>query len=466
MRDILLLLIIAAVLPYCVYRPWIGILAWSWLGYMNPHRLTWGFTYGFPFAQIVALATLAGLAWYVMNGRGLKGFFAGFQLKILLLLWFVFLISTLTAQFPDVSWQDFDQISKIILFTFLTAFLIDDKKKLRYLLFTITFSIGFYGIKGGVFSILTAGQYRVWGPAGSFIEDNNALALGLNMTLPFMFYLARIEKKTWLRYLLYSTFVLSLLAVLFTYSRGGFVGLAVVLGCMFLTFRFRWKMALAAVALLSFPIVISQLPDKWIDRMLTIQTYEEDGSAMSRLEAWKAAWNLAVDRPLTGGGFEVLNDRDTFIAYNPDVLSKVQEHGETTVHISGVHSVYLELLVENGFPGLIVFLIMCVSVVRTCSRLSRQAPDENTETRLAYSRMLLISLVAYLTCGTFLEMVSFDLFYQIVALSVIVERLYGPGAARPAIAERVDTAATAPRSTQPNNAASSVPANRPRPLPR
>lgn len=431
MRDLILLTVIVVALPFCVYRPWIGILVWSWLGYMNPHRLAWDFAYDYPFAQTVAAATLIGFSWYVVRGRGLRGFLEGSELKLLLLLWFIYTYTTALALVPVDAWEAWNQISKILLMVFLTAFLIDDEKKLRYLMLVITFSIGFYGVKGGAFSVLTGGQYRVWGPANSFIEDNNALALALNMTLPFLYYLGQTEKQVWLRRILFISFGFSILAVLFTYSRGGFLGLAVVLGSIFLTTRFRWKIILATTAAISFPIVISQLPGQWIDRIQSIGSYEQDGSALSRIEAWRSAWNLAIDRPLTGGGFNALNTQEIFFRYNPEMLENIAEQSELGVHASGVHSIYFELLAENGFPGLIVFLTLCIVLLLNQRKLTNRKADTDSSTRIAYGRILAISLLAYLVSGTFLEMGSFDLFYQIVALTVVANRIYSRNRADP-----------------------------------
>lgn len=424
MRDLILFLIILPIIPLCVYRPWIGILAWSWIGYMNPHRLTWGFAYDFPFAQLIALATFAGFASYVVRNRGPHNFMAGVELKLLLLLWLIFTFTSLFALMPTDAWSAWNQISKIMIMAFLTAFLIDDAKKFRYLLITIAFSIGFFGIKGGVFSLLSGGDYRVWGPTGSFIDDNNSLALALNMILPFLYYLAQTEHRSWLRYLLYSTFALSILSVLFTYSRGGFIGLLVVLFGIFLTTSFRWKVVLVAIGIASLPVVITQLPDSWTDRMTNIQNYEQDGSALSRLQAWKAAWRIGLDRPLIGGGFQVLNDYDIFISYNPEVLQLIQEKGHTGLHVSGVHSIYFELLAENGFPGLFVFLLLCILLFSSLKKLQTKIAGRPCDEQIAYGRMLRISLLAYLVTGTFLELASFDLFYQIVALTVVAKRIY------------------------------------------
>ena len=61
MRDVLVMLIVFGSLPLILARPYVGILMWSWLGYMNPHRLSFGFAYDFPFALCVGIVTLLGV---------------------------------------------------------------------------------------------------------------------------------------------------------------------------------------------------------------------------------------------------------------------------------------------------------------------------------------------------------------------------------------------------------------------
>ena len=60
-RDVLLTGFIVGMLPFCFLRPWLGVLMWIWFGLMGPHTLVWGFAYNYPFAQLIAIATLAGL---------------------------------------------------------------------------------------------------------------------------------------------------------------------------------------------------------------------------------------------------------------------------------------------------------------------------------------------------------------------------------------------------------------------
>nr|HMQ73874.1 DUF5935 domain-containing protein [Rubrivivax sp.] len=61
MRDLFMACIVFGSLPFILKRPFWGILMLAWLGYMNPHRLTWGFMFSMPVVQIVVLVTLVGM---------------------------------------------------------------------------------------------------------------------------------------------------------------------------------------------------------------------------------------------------------------------------------------------------------------------------------------------------------------------------------------------------------------------
>src|SRR3569833_2546784 len=70
MRDLFVTMVVLGSLPMILYRPYIGVLMWSWIGYMNPHRLSWGFATDFPFAMIVAVTTLMAMMFLREDKRG------------------------------------------------------------------------------------------------------------------------------------------------------------------------------------------------------------------------------------------------------------------------------------------------------------------------------------------------------------------------------------------------------------
>src|SRR3990172_10874138 len=160
LRDIFVTAVVLISLPLILSKPYIGIYVWSWLGYMNPHRLSWGFAYTFPFAFIVGLTTLAGLLFSRESKR-----IPWTRESILLLLFILWmLVTTFFAFYPELAWPQMEKVAKIQLMIFLTLILINTREKLHTLVWIIALSLGFYGIKGGIFTVLHGGVYEVRGP--------------------------------------------------------------------------------------------------------------------------------------------------------------------------------------------------------------------------------------------------------------------------------------------------------------
>jgi probable O-glycosylation ligase (exosortase A-associated) len=378
---------------------------------MNPHRLTWGVAYDFPFAQLIAVATLLGVFIMALREGKLPKVPWERETILLVLLWSMFILTTFFALRQDLAWPRLADISKIMLITFLTIALIKDERRLRYLLLLIALSLGFYGFKGGVFAIVTGGQHMVYGPPNSFIDDNTSVGLALNMILPLLFYLAKSEEKWWLKRILQLTFFLTILAILFTYSRGAWLGLLAVLGLIFLTFTLRTKIIITVILLFLLPVALVKIPEKVVDRMVTIQAYEQDSSAQARLGAWKTAWLVVVNRPFTGGGFQIIDDHNWSRFYNP----------EHTPGMGGVHSIYFEVLAENGFITFGIYLLLLVLSILSAGKVRRDSRRLGLDKYYAYGCMLQTAFVGYAVSGAFLEFASFDLFYHFIAIAILVK---------------------------------------------
>lgn len=406
MRAVVLTTLVFALLPVCFVRPWIGVLVWSWLGYMNPHRLTWGFAYALPFAQLVALATLGGLLFAVDRRRVPKTIESG----LLFALWTQFLLSTLFAAYPDEAWPQFVKVSKILLMTVVTLWLFQDPGKLKALVWVIAVSLGFFGLKGGIWGILTGSTGHVLGPPGSFIEGNTEIGLALLMTLPLLLFLRRHEPRARVRRLLLVTFGFTIVAIIFTYSRGAFLGLAAVLAVLAL--KSRTRVTAIAFLLVAYLFADAIIPQRWFDRMSTIRTEDVDDSSRGRLNAWYVGYRLALDNPLVGAGFRPFT-RETFDRYLPDYGRDYD-----------AHSIYFQILGEHGFVGLGLFLGLVAATLLSLRRLIRQASSAPGSLWIGdLAQMLEASLVGYLVAGAFLSLCYFDLFYHLVAMVAVLKTL-------------------------------------------
>ena len=421
MRDIVLTLVIFGTLPFILRRPHIGVLVWTWIGFMNPHRLTWSFAYDMPFAMIVALVTLVSL---LMSREPKKIPWARESIVLLIFLSWI-LLTTMQAMYPWLAWPHFNQIWKIQLMVFVTLMLMQSKERINQLVWVIAMSIGFYGVKGGIFTIVNGGVYHVKGPEGSFIGGDNEMGLALIMTIPLLRYLQLTTRSMWVRSFLAVAMVLCAAATVGSQSRGALVGL-VAMGT-FLWLKSRNKVFTAALGVVAIVLVLSVMPQQWYDRMATIQTYDQDQSAMGRINAWKMAFNMAKDRPL-GGGLESFQDYSfALYAPNPD-----------DVHAS--HSIYFEVLGEHGFVGLGLFLMLGLMTWRTASWLiGRARRDREKRWAADLAAMVQVSLVGYASAGAFLGLAYFDYYYTLIALVVLCKTVLISSNAKQVAELAVDT---------------------------
>ncbi len=403
MRDILIYLIVFGSLPFILARPYVGVLMWSWIGYMNPHRLAFGSAYDFPFALIVGALTLVGIVFSSERKR--------FPLTKITIVWLLFIVwlnvTTLFALVPGDAWLEWDRAMKIQFFSLVTVLVMQGKARIHYLVWIITASIGFFAVKGGIFSIMTGGSFRIYGPPGSFIEDNNDMALAIIMILPLMWYIGRQMTAKTMQVVMLGAVGLSILSVLTSQSRGAL--LALVAALAFFWFKSRKKIWLGIILVGSAPIFLLSMPDEWHERMSSISEYRQDESAMGRINAWHFAYNLAIDRPLVGGGFQTF-DRNLFSIYAPDPRN-----------FHDAHSIYFEVLAEQGFVGLILFLSLWFLAYQTAGRLIKDC-DNIPQLKWAQdmAAMLQASLVGYATGGLFLGLAYFDLYYHLIAIVVLL----------------------------------------------
>lgn len=397
MRDLALIAIVVGSLPLMLWRPHIGVLMWVWIGVMNPHRLTWSFAYHFNFAAMVAAATLVG----VLIGKQAKGPPISSVTSALVLFAAWTGVTTLFALYPDESFEQWKTLLKTLLMVLLIPTLFHKKEDLRVLLWVVVLSIAYYGTKGGLWTILTGGVARVYGPAESYIEDNNAIAAAIVMMIPLMRYLQLTTPHKYVRWGLTAMMLLCGVAVLGSYSRGAF--LAVMAMLAFLWWKGRHKVPVLIFALVAIPTALSVMPEKWYGRMETIRSYHEEGSGQMRLNAWGTMFNLAKARPLVGGGFDVA-EREVYARYSPDPRFPPQT----------AHSIYFQALGEHGFVGLFLYLFLFAATWRQATkviRLAKDRPDLSWARDL--SRMAQVTLVGFAVGGAFLSLVLFDVPYYI-----------------------------------------------------
>ena len=400
MRDILLVCVFGGILPFAIRYTWVAVLLWTWVSIMNPHKLAWGFAFNAPFAAIAAGAAFISL---FVNRDKLR---MPWDPSVIALLLFIVWMCITTAFAFDTSASS-DQLVKVLkiqVMTLVALAAIRERKHIELFVWVNVLSIGFYGFKGGLFTLTSGGTQRVWGPAGGFIEGNNEVGLAIIMVIPLMNYLRLVSTSVWIRNGLLLTMLLSAVAAVGTQSRGAF--LAIVAMALVLWTRSHRKVISGAVIVAIAALMLAFLPESWEEQMRTIQTYEQDTSAMGRINAWQMAINLANHRFL-GGGFEI---------YYPAVF---QRYAPNPDDLHAAHSIYFQVLGEHGYVGLLLFVLIGALCFVTASRIRKQALEREETLWLHHlAGMIQVSMVGYAVGGAFLSLSYFDLPYNILVALV------------------------------------------------
>jgi putative inorganic carbon (HCO3(-)) transporter len=413
MRDIALTAVFLILLPMVFVQPVVGAYLWAWFSLMNPHQMVWGFAYGRPFALAIAVVTLLALA--LTRKRQTLPINAVTMLWLALVLWMC-ITSLFALNDPSTVFERWVFVMKIHLMLLVSLMLVVDARQFRLLVVVVTLSIAFFGIKGGVFTLVTGGGFRVKGPPGGMLSGNNEAAIGIIMVLPYLYWMRQVVSRKWLRLALTISMVLSIFSILGTQSRGALVAVVAIAFFLALKSVHPVRMSVLMAALLALAILF--MPDSWTARMDTIESFDQDTSAMSRLWTWQTMWNVAVDRPLVGAGFRA-DALPIFDVYAPKdgQWAAFAQSGKVWV----AHSIYFQLLGEQGFVGALLFLALWTAVWVQAGRLAKRAsmlPDLANWLPLLM-RMTQVSLVGYASGGAFLSLGYLDLPYYFMGYVIL-----------------------------------------------
>ena len=429
MRDLLILLIVGGLALYALKKPWIGVMLWTWIGLMNPH-VEFGYTSASrQYALVAAVVTLLGLLFTRERRNPLDS--AAAKALLAFTVWVT--ITLPFSMYFELSYPLWERSMKIFLMIFVTIALVDDKRKLQWFVVICAFSIGFYGVKGGAWTLATGGGYRLTGPGG-FIGGNNEIGLAILMIIPLLYYGYQQFTSRWLRWAMLASVALCAAATLGTHSRGALLGIAAM--TLFLWVKAKRSKGLMAVMIMAgVALLLPFMPENWWARMETIKSYQEDDSALGRLNAWTMAWNLALDR-VFGGGFQIYY-YDVFARYAPE---------PDRVHAA--HSIYFQVLGEHGFTGLFIFLAIGVFTwleARKLIKIGDSQPQHKWAADLA--RMVQVSMIGYAVGGAFLSLAYWDMPYNLTVMLVCATYVVRKQVEQPAI-----PAATAPGLQRPRTA--------------
>jgi len=255
---------------------------------------------------------------------------------------------------------------------------------------------------------------------GGFLGDENDLALALVTALPFA--LAGFERlQGRVRWMLGGVVVLTLLGIVVSFSRGGFVGLVLALGYVFVSSRQKLR-SLAAVAV-GCLILYASASQEYIDEMNTIQD-TDGGTAKGRKFLWEAAYNMWLDNMLTGVGAS--NAGLLIGRYQPSHFEG-REYNERDWSGMALHSAWLTLLSEHGIGGVLIFVGMLSNQFWTIHRLQRDVrargdvPDDLRRQVESFSIGVNGAVVGFIGSATFLSVLYYPYVWYFTAFAAALD---------------------------------------------
>lgn len=407
MRDVLLLAFVLVCLIVALRYPFVGVLTWAWFALMTPHQLAYG-VFGVPLNVLIAGATLVAIAF---NGS-YKAFVFDRITGLLIALAFWLWVSQIFSLDPLNSNEYFDRFVKQLVFVLLCVQMTTDRLRFHALLWMLVIGVGYFALKGSIFTLGTFGQFRVQGLEKTILEDNNHMGIAIATVLPMILYLREQASRPMVKLGLLGLFGAAMVAVIGTQSRGAFVSLLVFAGFFWL--RSRHKFTLLVALMLVLAPAIAFMPSKWSERMSTITDASEDASFMGRVDAWVINTKLALKYPLTGAGLR--NPYQIEIAKTVDV--------ERAPRAKAAHSIYFEILGGTGFVGLAIYLSLLATAFLTALSLHLRRNDPKIEPWMAnfgyYSQM---SLVVFGVGGATVSLEMWDGYFIIIALTAALAKM-------------------------------------------
>lgn len=408
MRDLIIIALVCAGAVAALRRPWIGVMLWTWLSIMNPHRMAWGLAYSAPLAAVAAGATFLGLLFTRERESPFKG-----PPTVWLLLFMIWMtLSWMFGLDPEGDYPQWSKVMKIDVMVFVGLVLLHSKKHVFALVWVAAGSLAVLGAKGGLFTLATGGGYRVWGPPESFIADNNEFALSLIMTIPLLRFLQMQLVPGWRRHAMTAAMLLCAAAALGTQSRGALLAIAAM--SLVLWWRGKSRVLGGLVIFAAGIALVAFMPESWNERMSTMsEGYEQDTSALGRVSAWWNAFGVA-NHYLFGAGFD---------AARPELFARYSPYPDA---VHAAHSIYFQVLGNHGWVGLVLFLGIFISTFVGAGRL-RSVAHGIAQARWCedLASMAQVSLVGYAVGGAFLSLSYFDLPYNIMMCVVLAHQWVG-----------------------------------------
>jgi len=361
MVSLVLLVFVLMIAALGLKRPFLWVLLFIYVDIVIPQKIGWGVIQSLPLSLMMFVLAFGG--WLVLDDKAGTRF--TFRQGLIVLLLALCGATTITAQFPDSAWDKWDWVWKSLVFAAFLPLTLRTRLRVEAAVLVIVLSVGAIVISGGMKTAFGGGGYgtlTLLVDEDSGIYEGSIISTAAIAIIPLILFLARhgtIFKPEWRVNVFCGALIFACLMIpVGTSARTGLMCIG-VLGVLLMRSTQHRVMygVLASAALVA---AVPFLPASFTQRMGTIVGYQGDQSASTRLAVWRWTMDYAREHPL-GGGFDAYRANsftyqtrtETGEGGNVSV-----EFGEVTEKARAYHSSYFELLGEQGYPGLAIWLLL------------------------------------------------------------------------------------------------------------
>ncbi|EGD57674.1 O-antigen polymerase [Novosphingobium nitrogenifigens DSM 19370] len=423
MTNLFLTLFVMAFFAAGFARPFLFVLAYAYIDIVAPQKISWGLLQAIPISLLAFI--LMTIAWAMREDK--RGVHFSLRQSLMLVLLLYCGMTTLGADFPDEAAAKWSWVWKALVFAMFLPMTLRTRLRIEALTLVMVLGVAVITIDGGLKTLTGGGGY---GELKLLVNDNTGLYEGSIIStvaiclIPIALWLARFGtifppgRLVWL--FAAGVCFSAMLMPVGTQARTGLICVG-VLGLLMLRSterRFTYIAVIAVGALIAIPL----LPQSFTERMSTIQNHQADQSASTRVAVWKWTIDFAKSHPF-GGGFEAY--RQDSVTYDK-VITQTLSNNTTQISTQQVqesgrayHSSYFEMLGEQGYPGIGLWLLLHVLGVvqmEVIRRRFRKTPNPQLAWISPLADALQQAQIVYLVGGSFVGIAFQPFCYMLVGL--------------------------------------------------
>jgi putative inorganic carbon (hco3(-)) transporter len=425
MRDLFFVGYLGLLLLFAFKRPFLFTLVYAYVDIIAPQRLSYFLLNSIPLSLILFGFAFAG--FMLSDDKKDVRISPRWVLLIVLLAYCGY--TTFEAVEPLAAQEKWAWVWKALVFAAFLPLTLRTRLRIEALALTLVLCASALIVTGGLKTIAGGGGYGVMVllvDIDSGLYESSIISCVAIAIIPIILWLANhgtIFKPDW-RVKLYAAALVfaCLLIPIGVQARTGLI-CVVVLAILFLRTAKRRMLYILGAVVLGL-VTVPFLPSAFSERMGTIKNYKTDESASTRIAVWKWTWEFVQERPM-GGGFNAYIQnkiRYTMPVIDDNGLDTGEiDTGEVVDQGRAYHSSYFEMLGEQGFPGLIMWLIIHVGGVwrmEAIMRIYKKRNRADEEWVIPLARALQSSQIVYLVGSVFVGIAFQPFVYMMIAMQI------------------------------------------------